>query len=391
MKVLYITSWYPREDNPASGICVKDIAKAVSTTDEVVVLYGYVDDRVSKLYEVTSAVEEGIRTFRVRCKKLALRFSYIIYFYAMIRTFQIILKEFKPDIIHAHVFLSGFVGVILGKFYGIPVIVSEHVFIEKDVFDLTYRVINFLRLVIARFALNNAQLVVVPSSFLRDYLRSKKIKNVIRIIPNTVDTSFFYPHPSKKSCDSKKILFVGSLHPVKGIPYLLDAIARINKKRSDFFLDIIGDGPYREHYEQLTQKLEITDKVKFHGLKRREDVLKFMQECDFLILPSIWEVFGIVLIEAMACGKPVIATACGQKEIINKKTGIIVPPQNSKALAEAIEYMLDNLKKYKSLEIVKHVDRNFSYQAVGRILHKTYAQIVEEWRAKTRLKYGTQK
>ena len=83
----------------------------------------------------------------------------------------------------------------------------------------------------------------------------------------------------------------------------------------------------------------------------------------------MWETFGVVYIEAMACGKPVIASDIGgPKEIITPDTGILVPPGNSEALSKAIEFMLDNCSSYSAEKISQYAKERFSYETVGKML-----------------------
>lgn len=144
-------------------------------------------------------------------------------------------------------------------------------------------------------------------------------------------------------------------------------------------LDIIGDGPIKNECMKLVGNLNITDKVIFHGLKPREEIAKYMKECDFLVLPSLWESFGIVLAEAMACGKPVVTTLSGgQREFISKNWGILIPSGDSAALAKAIEYMLDHCDKFPSRKISRYVELKFSYEVVSSILNNIYLKMLEE-------------
>jgi len=101
-----------------------------------------------------------------------------------------------------------------------------------------------------------------------------------------------------------------------------------------------------------------------------------MRECDFFVLPSFYENFGVVYIEAMACGKPVIATnAGGPKEIVNEDIGVLVPPKDVEALIKAIEYMLDNYQNYSTEKIAQYAKKRFSYEAIGKILDEVYKSI----------------
>jgi len=379
MNVLFITSWYPREDNPVSGVFVREHAKAVSLIDQVAVLYGYQSDKVKRLYEVDIENESNLKIFRIGYKKLPKILSNILYLYSMFRAFQKIRKQFKPDIIHAHVYTSGFLGVILGKLYNIPVIITDHALLVEEAKTTQERFKNVVKVLIARFTLNRAQLLLPVSSYLCAHIKSLGIrKDCDRVLPNIVDIEIFYPVPNNiREDQTKRILFVGRLHPLKGIDYLLNALGELLKRRSDFHLDIIGYGAYEEEYKRLATCLGLSDKVKFHGRKKKEEIAEYMRSCDFLVLPSLWEAFGVVLIEAMACGKPVIATSCGQKEVVNEETGILVPSKDSEALAEAIDYMLDHYSDYSPEKISRYILERFSPKVVGRQLHEAYLELIK--------------
>jgi len=387
MKVLFITRWYPTEENPVSGVFVREHAKAVSLTGHVAVLHGCESDKLKTLYEVSVESEGSIKIFRVKYRKLPMLLSHILYLYSMIRAFQKIREQFEPEIIHAHVYIAGFLSVIFGKLYDIPVVITEHAKIVEKPNSIKQRIINAAKILIARFALNNAQLLLPASKSLRRHLEDLGVQNDFRIIPNIVDTKTFYPIHCKKDTEIKKILFVGLLHPVKGIPYLLNALGELQKKREDFHLDIVGYGPYKDVYERMVVNLGLSDKVSFHGMKTKNEVAKFMQKCDFLVFPSlvlpdIQEGFGIVLIEALACGKPVITTSnCERGNMIVTEYGVLVPPEDFQSLLKAIEYMLDNFQRHPTQEVIKYVRKNFSYKAVGRLLHNHYIRAVEKFKA----------
>ena len=255
--------------------------------------------------------------------------------------------------------------------YRIPVIITE----QYSIFPLGK--LGFFDRVRARFAMKRAEMILPVSNALKEAIEAYGIRNEFQVVPNAVNTEMFYP-PSHRnqSGNKKRILMVANLVPIKGIPYLLQALAQIKRKREDFVLDIVGDGVKRVEYEELTKELGIEDMVHFHGYKLKEEVAELMRSCDFLILPSLCETFGAVIIEALATGKPVVASDVGGiKEIINEDLGILVPPGDIKELQRAIEFMLDNYVNYSPQELSAHAREKFAYEPVGQLLHTIYQRV----------------
>ena len=119
--------------------------------------------------------------------------------------------------------------------------------------------------------------------------------------------------------------------------------------------------------------MQVFSGVIFHGTKAKQEVVECMRQCDFLVSPSLFETFGVVIIETLACGKPVIATRSGgPEEILNKETGILVPQKDIDALANAIDYMLSHHGEYSSEKIARYAHEKFSFQAVGHALDEIY-------------------
>jgi len=103
-----------------------------------------------------------------------------------------------------------------------------------------------------------------------------------------------------------------------------------------------------------------------------------MRNADFFVLPSLWESLPCVLIESMASGIPVVATNVGGiPEIINKKTGILIPPKNEKTLTQTIDYMLDHCNSYSKRDIAKYAQKKFSYEVVAKTLLEIYKEALK--------------
>ncbi len=372
MNILFLPALYPTAESPVHGIFVKDHAKAVSIFNDVVVVYCETAARKHKFRfgKISDKIEDGIRTIRIKHGNYYLgklrQFLEILHILFMVRNLK--RNGWRPDIVHGHFYLSGLAAVFIGKMFKIPVVMSEH----WSAFPLgTLRNINILE---ARFVLSRANIILPVSDDLRKSIQSHGIKNRFKVMPNPIDTDFFkptsIPGPIKKK---KRILTVARLTPVKGIDYLIRAIKKLINERADFALDIIGDGPNRRAYEKMTRNEGLSRVIKFHGLKPKFEVVQFMVQCDFYVQVSLYETFGVTFIEAMSCGKPVVATDLPtMRDKINPGRGILVPPRNVAALAGALGDMLDHCHDYSAEEIARYVHNNYSYETIGLKLNKIY-------------------
>jgi len=149
--------------------------------------------------------------------------------------------------------------------------------------------------------------------------------------------------------DSLVVGTVARLSRQKGIEYLLHAAKTVIKQFPDITFIIAGKGPLESQLKGLSIKLGISDKVKFLGFN--DDIPKLLSVIDIFVLPSLWEGMPNVVLEAMAAGKPVIATDTGgSKDIIDSGiNGVLVEPKNSEALAEAILALLGDPAQRKRL------------------------------------------
>jgi glycosyltransferase involved in cell wall biosynthesis len=377
LKILFLPGWYPTAKNKIYGIFVKEHAKAVSLYDDLVVLYNERGDKNSKrLWEVISdQKEDGIRTIRVKHKEFFIpKISYFIYLYSTFLSFHnLITRGWRSDIIHVHGLSAALPGVILGMMYHIPVVMTEHWT------GFPRRSLRFIDKLNAKFSMNKANLILPVSEDLGKAIRSYGIKSKLEVIPNVVDTTLFCPTVDKfnrKSEGKKRILLVALLIPRKGISYLFEALANLKEKRQDFILNIVGDGPFRKEYEKLADGLALTNVVKFLGIKTKVEVAGIMRNSDFFVLPSLWETFGCVLIEAMASGLPLIGTdVCGVREVINESNGILIPSRDIMSLETNINYMLDHYQNYSSEKLYEYAKTYYSLEAVGKKLDQIYKQL----------------
>ncbi|WP_407453734.1 glycosyltransferase family 4 protein [Methanobrevibacter sp.] len=253
-----------------------------------------------------------------------------------------LLEKENIDIIHGHyLFPAGAAAVEVGKERGIKNYVTAH---GSDMFEL-YKKQPLMRSTLKK-VLKDADVVLAVSNALRHEIIAtgvQGISNKTKLCWNSVDIDKFSSNKNdsfkkeNKLEDKPIVLFVGNLIKRKNVDSLLEA-KKITS--SDYYLVIVGDGP---QFKKLTKKVEdenIRDVI-FTG--SRNDVENIIPSCDVLVLPSFSESFGLVLIEALACGKPVIGSNVGGiTEIINDDVGLLVDPNKVSSIAGAIDKLISD-------------------------------------------------
>lgn len=233
-----------------------------------------------------------------------------------------------------------------------PFIVSYH----SDV--LKYQGLRYLYRALLVEILRKSRKILVASD---NYLNSSPILSIFRdkceVIPYGIDINDFSVTPNvrhkinENRClfGKRIVLFVGRFRPYKGVEYLIRAMKNVRG-----VLLLAGKGALGRKYKELIRKLNLEDKILFLGDLSHEDLVAAYHSCDVFVLPSVnrAESFGMVLLEAMACGKPVISTELGTATSwvnISGETGFVVPASNCEALSDAITMILNNIDLAKSI------------------------------------------
>jgi glycosyltransferase involved in cell wall biosynthesis len=378
-QVVFLPAWYPSEDNPVLGIFVREHAMAASLHDDVVVLYVRpATERIAGLYVLTDEMEAGLRTIRITHRRSPLpgtaRLLWFCLYWIGVR--RLIADGVRPDVLHAHVYHAGVPAVLLGRLLGVPVVLTEH----TSAFPRG--TLNRFRMRLARFAMERASMVLPVSEHLRHCIEAHGIQARFRVVPNAVPADVFYPAGADERNTGarrvKRLLMVGLLTPVKGIPYLLEALHALRQRRQDFVLDVVGDGASRADYETLTCELGLANVVRFRGLRAKPEIAACMRRCDIFVLPSLFETFGVAVAEALASGKPVVASDIeALREVVTAEVGCLVPPGDAGALADALDRMLDRYRTYRPHGLAHYIRERYSREVVGTMLHAIYREVVE--------------
>ena len=276
------------------------------------------------------------------------------------------------DLIHAHAaFPAALVAMELASELGIPYVVTEH---TGEALRQRLERAQVGRRALGE-ALHRANAVIVVSEALARRLSQAGVSPT-EVIPNVVDEDFFTPAAPSEST-ARRAFALARLVDEKGIAQLITAIALL--RRSDFAVDlrIGGDGPRRRQWESYTRRLGLTGTVSFLGSLTRNAVREEMRACSCFVLPSESESFGVVCVEALACGRPVVATRSGGPEgIVTERDGVLVPPRDVDALAEGLRTVLTH--QYDTEAIRTGAVRRFGSAAVTAALEGVYRRVLLE-------------
>lgn len=297
------------------------------------------------------------------------------------------LKKLRPAVFHAQLVsnLRCTCGIICAKLAGIRAIVAtQHLYQELRARRIhrIYTLIFYQKLIS----------VFVDSYIAVSYKQAERLKkniiseNKVQVVQNAVNVKDFCRKTDanllkselKHNEDKRVVLTVARMDKLKGHKYLIEAAPLV----PDAIFLLAGDGPERAKMEEKAQELRVADRVVFLG--NRNDIPELLSACDVFILPSILEGLPLSILEAMSASKPVIATDIGgtNEIIIDGESGLLVPPGDSKALAEKIKLLLSDKSLAKRLAVAgkERVLREFSTEIMIERVTNIYRDIIERKR-----------
>jgi len=382
---MWLASWYPNPVNPFDGDFIQRHARAASLYNQVTVFYvsqAGVNNEIAEnktIERTNEGVEEKIfffyfkKTGLVYVDKLIYNWRYYNTYKKAIKNY--FFKEGKPDIIHVHVPMkAGMIARWIRKRWAIPYIVSEHSAHYKMRTDDDFLSKSIIHKWVVKKIFRGAVAITNVSEALGKKIAELfKLRN-IRIIYNTVDTRLFN---YKKTDDFRfRFIHVSTLHEhQKNVGGILRATAALTKLRHDFELVIVG--PVSDEFRKIVEKLNLPPLVKFTGEIAYMEVARQMKQASAFVLFSRYENFPCVIIEALCCGLPVIATDVGGvKEAINEGNGILIQSENEDELTRAMNKMIEGNNKFDRYKIAMEAKNKFSYSAIGRQFNNLYKEIL---------------
>ncbi|EJG06788.1 glycosyl transferase group 1 [Methanofollis liminatans DSM 4140] len=286
-------------------------------------------------------------------------------------TSMIQVTKIRPDIIHAQNITMGMIAFFGKKFFKIPYVVWGR---GSDV-HLQWKFKKY----VSKIVLNNADVSIALSQNMKDEMQ-KLSKKDIYVIPNGIDPAIFKESKVKKDYTGTKIIYVGSLLPIKGVKYLIKAMQILHPTNPDIHLTIVGDGSDRRSLEQMVHEYALVQNISFVGKLPHKDIPQWLCNNNILVLPSNSEGMPNVLLEAMAAGLPVVATNVGGiPDIIkNKRNGYLVEPKNPQEIAEKIQYLINNSQMRKIISEQNKMDsQRYNWNNIVQNLDSLYSKVLK--------------
>ena len=391
MNILHLLSWFPTPDDPTLGnFCIRMIDALPEDCHSVIlsVCDGKNMTKSFEVKEIPGAHHTHVQIYIRPPKINAIRKL------KMLRMYQYGLKYikqrfFKPDLIHLHVtYPLGQVALLWKKLFGYKYVLTEHWTIyqpqNKDV------LVGKLKREIVKIA-NNAELIMPVSLDLQRCMEGHGVNNRFQVIYNLVNTDMFKLKPCIDSLQrtdpsrndmhgvkaKKQMLHISTLRDeAKNFSGILRVIDRLRQQRDDFELHVIHDYDAPE-FKTFVKEHRLENCVFFHGKKTSAEVAEAYQQADFFVLFSNFENLPCVIVEAFACGVPVLSTSVGGiAEILSPERGILIPQGDEDALLQGLNQMLDHSGEYDRQAIRDYAIKTFAAQNIGQQIFEEYNKVL---------------
>ncbi len=381
MNVLFVTRGYPSKDNPMNGNYESIQAQAIRKLGHRVAYisisfhsfkHTFYKNKIS--YKRVDDID--IITYKCVLPIIPFLFSRRWHFNSLKK--KAILKVYKkcvevfgtPDIIHSHTLYYSEVAIFIKERFNIPVVFTEHLSdINKP--EIGKELIESGR------CYSKADAIIAVSKALSERIKHFWGINSV-VINNMVEDRYFNVNDNIiKNGNVFRFIAVGSARKIKGFDLLIKAFY-ISKFDNNVFLDIIGAGEEFESLKKQVEELGLKDQIILHGLKTPDQVSNLLSVADAFVLSSYAETFGIVLIEAMAKGLPVVATKCGgPEEFVNEECGLLIPTGDSEAMSNAMTTIYKEKDKYNPQAIRDYCYSNFSQDVIAKKIINIYNEVLQ--------------
>ena len=368
MNILFLPSWYESDSEKNAGVFFTEQALALqkmgnNVTIAIVDILNYPYKSNKPKFKVFKEERHGFDVYRMIVPSYmtghlpGVFFAYYAKYYKKLMNYMLA-RGLSFDVMYAHSFWhAGYIATLLKKEYKLPLIVQEHrsMLITGEFSD---KVNKYLKATV-----DNCDSFYCVSTKLRDNVYARTgLSDGIEILPNMVDDLFQYKQLNN---DRFTYTFIGTLNENKRIIQLIKCFEQVRKANYDVVLKIAGDGPQLEQVKELINNSdELRNSVQVLGLLTRDKVLDLLTNTYVLVLPSAFETFGVVCIEAMAVGRPVICTRNGSADFVDDSNGVLIDVDSDEQLIEAMKKIYKDYSGYDQQMISERCVKQYSSSAV---------------------------
>ncbi|MBC7390726.1 MAG: glycosyltransferase family 4 protein [Opitutaceae bacterium] len=364
-----------------NGIFTQRHAIAASEYADIVILYAASDSTLkSNFYykeekQLSDKVREVIYYYKKEftgIKLFDVPFKLFLYFLCMYKGYKDICKERQPDLCHVSVMKRTVIFAwFLKKIFGIKFVYTEH-WGGYHPADGNY---TGLKKILYPLFISKAEWIMPVTQNLINVMKENHIHGRYTQISNVADTHLFRIKENVVKNEKITAIHISNFdNHSKNITGLIEVIKLVSQKRNDFKLNFVGHGDGDEYFKQLARQNDLLDKsIFFLGPKYGSELYEELSNSDFLVIFSNYENQPCVIAEAMACGKPILATTVGGiPEMVSEETGILSPPKDIQKMADNFYLMLEGYKKYDKYKIRAIAEDNYSYSKVGFKFYEVY-------------------
>jgi glycosyltransferase involved in cell wall biosynthesis len=385
-KIIWFTEWYPVESEPYNGDQVERLAQAASLFSHIHVVYVKKDARLPagkiikeerRYNENCSAViwyYPSVSRLGSRVEKI---FSACYFFKLHFRSVRDYKKKFgRPDGIQVNVSMrNGIVALWYRFFGGIKYIVLERWGLYLREAKPHWREKNFLYRYFTKKIFANASAVTAVSAHLADTLKKDMRLTECGVIPNVTDSSVFFHRPVQKEGSLLRFVHISNLDYAKNIHELLAGFKLFLDK--GYKAELILHAPVNEELEALVHKQGLEKNILLRTETGQQGLADTLREADALILFSRYETFGIVVIEAQACGVPVITSnyPVFNETVQDGINGIIADGTDAQSLTSALVEFTKCRHQFKPEIIAADTAVKYSYSRIGKMLEDLYREV----------------
>jgi glycosyltransferase involved in cell wall biosynthesis len=383
-KILFLSGWYPTDENPSYGIFVRRHAQAAALSNTVSVLYVHtVSLNERSIIRFKTTEENNLFEIKISINKRQLLFGLAplqkayYFIWALIAGYYAVKKHSgRPDLVHANILYEGGRQALVLKFlFGIPFVCTEH-WTGYQPEDGSYK--GFFKKMVSGMVAARAKFILPVTRHLAHAMQSHKLKGNYKVIPNTINTKVFSTANKERL---RQFVHISSLDErQKNFSGIVNAFRTVYTAHPEIKLVVAGGGSNIAAAKELVSPSGIDkDKIIFAGNKDETEIASLLSQSISLVLFSNYENQPCVILESLACGTPVIATHVGGVgEIINGQNGILVSPQAENTLAAGMLMMLEKKNTFVPQQLSEKIKEQYSFETVGNLLNKVYASALSK-------------